>query len=100
MSSPSGTTTLWGTKIYPIGWCSIESGVLWFFGPSNLEFLVKVLNGCGVNSRIWVYAAASTDVAYTLTVTDTTTGEQRTYHNALGNAADAIGDTNAFATCP
>ena len=32
--------------------------------------LIKVINGCGLNQRYWVYAAATTDVEYQLTVTD------------------------------
>jgi streptogramin lyase len=77
-----------------------DSGLFWFFGPANWELLIKVLNGCGVNGRVWVFAAASTDVAYTITVTDSQTGEQRQYTNPLGSAASAVTDTAAFASCP
>jgi plastocyanin len=31
-----------------------DSGLFYFFSPSNLEMLVKVLNGCGLNNRYWV----------------------------------------------
>ncbi|MEM7582962.1 MAG: fibronectin type III domain-containing protein, partial [Acidobacteriota bacterium] len=79
---------------------SADSGLLWFFSPNNLEMLVKVLDGCAVNDRVWVFAAATTDVEYTLRVTDTVTGEEKRYLNAAGNAADAITDTDAFAACP
>ena len=48
----------------------------------------------------WLFACAQTNVEYTLTVTDTETGEIRTYDNALGQASPAIQDTSAFATCP
>ncbi len=77
-----------------------ESGLFWFFSEDNWEMLVSVLDGCSINERYWVFAAATTTVGYDLTVTDTTTGEARTYHNPLGQLADAIGDTDAFATCP
>ena len=79
---------------------STESGVLWFFGPDNWELLIKVLNGCGVNGHYWVYGAASTDVAYVIQVTDTLTGEVRTYINPLGTRSPAITDTGAFPSCP
>jgi len=79
---------------------SPDSAVLWFFDPSNWEMLVKVLDGCGLNQRVWVFAAATTNVAYTLTVTDTITGKFKTYQNPAGQAAAAITDTDAFATCP
>ena len=79
---------------------SADSGLFWFFSPNNLEMLVKVLDGCGINDRVWVFAAATTDVEYILRVTDTKTGEEKEYANAAGNAADAVTDTDAFAACP
>ena len=61
--------------------------------------MVKVLDGCGLNSHYWVFAAAATDVEYTLKVTDTTTGVAREYRNALGERSPAVNDTSAF-LCP
>jgi hypothetical protein len=77
-----------------------ESAVFWFFVPSNLELLIKVLDGCGVNDHYWVFVAAATDVELHLTVIDTQTGKVRTYFNPLGKAALPVQDTTAFATCP
>lgn len=77
-----------------------DSGLFWFFGPANLEMLIKVLNGCGLNSRYWVFFAAGTNVEFTVTVTDTQTGEVKTYSNPLNTAAPPVQDTSAFATCP
>lgn len=77
-----------------------DSGLFWFFAPSNLEMLIKVLNGCGLNSRYWVFFSAGTNVEFTVTVTDTQTGAVRTYSNPLNTAAAAVQDTSAFATCP
>ena len=48
--------------------------LFYFFDPANWEMLVKVLDGCEINNHFWVFAAAATDVEYTLTVTDTETG--------------------------
>jgi hypothetical protein len=79
---------------------SADSGVLWFFDPNNWEMLVKVLDGCAVNRRLWVFAAATTNVAYTLKVTDTVTGKARSYQNPGGQAAAVVTDTNAFDACP
>ena len=79
---------------------SNDSGLFWFFQADNWEMLVKVLDACGVNNRYWVFAAATTDVEYTLEVTDTQTGITRTYGNELGRSSPAIADTDAFATCP
>ena len=77
-----------------------DSGLFWFFSPSNLEMLIKVLNGCGLNSRYWVFFAAGTNVEFTVTVTDTQTGTVKTYSNPLNTAAPPVQDTSAFATCP
>ena len=79
---------------------SDDSGLFWFFDPDNWELMVKLIDGCGFNDRWWVYAAATTNVEYTLRVADTAAGEERTYTNALGRAAPAITDSVAFDTCP
>ncbi len=79
---------------------SEDSGIFWFFDADNWEMLVKVLDGCAVNDRFWVFSAATTDVEYTLRVTDQQTGAMSTYFNPRGVAAPAITDTQAFATCP
>lgn len=76
-----------------------DSGLFWFFAADNWEMLVKVINGCGVNGKHWVFAAATTNVEYTLTVTDTQTGAVREYFNPLGRSAPAITDTGAFSFC-
>jgi hypothetical protein len=77
-----------------------DSGLFWFFAPSNLEMLIKVLNGCGLNSRYWVFFSAGTNVEFTVNVTDTQTGAVKTYSNPLNTAAAPVQDTSAFATCP
>lgn len=77
-----------------------DSGLFWFFSASNLELLVKVLDGCAVNDRFWVFAAAATNVEYRLRVTDLATGAVTEYVNPLGVRSPAVTDTNAFRTCP
>lgn len=77
-----------------------DTGYQWFFAPDNVETVVKVLDGCAVNSRYWVFAAGLTDVAVTLTVRDTLTAETRSYTSPAGEAFAPIQDTGAFAGCP
>ena len=77
-----------------------DSGLFWFFSADNLELLIKVLDGCGVNDRYWVFFAATTDVRFDVTITDTQAGVEKVYSNPLGQPADAVTDTSAFATCP
>lgn len=79
---------------------STNSGLFWFFSSDNWEVLVKAINGCGLNSRWWVFSAATTNVAYRLTVTDVTSGVTRIYFNYQGISAPAITDTDAMAVCP
>jgi len=56
-----------------------DSGYFWFFENTNVELMVKMLDGRAVNSHYWFFYGAMTDVAYTLTVTDTQTGAVKTY---------------------
>ncbi len=76
------------------------AGLAWFFTDDNVEFLIKVLNGCPVNGHFWVFYAATTNVAFSVTVTDLQTGDISVYENPLGSVPLATTDVNAFATCP
>jgi hypothetical protein len=78
---------------------SPDSGLFYFFAEDNWEALVKVLDACGFNQRFWVFAAATTNVEYTLTVTDTESQTVKIYTNPMGKPAPAVTDTSAFATC-
>ncbi len=71
------------------------SGLFWFFEESNLELVVKVLDGRAINGRFWVFWGALTDVAYTLVVTDTETGATRRYERPAG-AVVGGSDVDAF----
>ena len=73
-----------------------DSGLFWFFSSTNWELLVKVLDACAVNDHHWVFGAATTDLGYRVTVTDTETGSVREYRNEAGEAAQAIADVTAF----
>ncbi len=72
-----------------------DSGSFWFFSSGNLELNLKVVDGRAVNGRFWVFFGALSDVQYTITVTDTETGAQRTYSNPQGRLA-SVADTSAF----
>ena len=76
-----------------------EGGLFWFFGASNPEMLIKVLDGCAITQHFWVFYAATTNVGFTVTVTDTLTAHQAVYTNADLNAAPPKQDTSAL-TCP
>ena len=78
-----------------------DTGYFWFFGPQNVEILIKVLDACAEPfPGFWVFAAGLTDVAVALRVTDTVSGEVREYFSPRGTAFEPILDTRAFTTCP
>ena len=93
---PSGQT---GVGFPVITSESARSTVLAFFNDDNWELMVKVLDGCSINQHFWVFGSASTDLEFNLVVEDLLTNTTSTYHNDMGNAAAAITDTSAFATC-
>ncbi|MYB19271.1 MAG: serine hydrolase [Holophagales bacterium] len=75
---------------------SDESGIATFFSPDNVELVVKILDGRGVNEHRWVFYGALSDVEYWLTVTDTLQNRVVVYRNPPGEVCGR-GDTMAFA---
>ncbi len=73
-----------------------DTGYFTFFNTASVETVVKIVNGCAVNSRYWTFAAGLTNVNVILTVTDSVTGAVQTYTNPQGVAYQPIQDTNAF----
>jgi hypothetical protein len=72
-----------------------NTGAFWFFDPTNLELVIKVLDARSVNGKFWVFYGALSNVEYTVTVTDTLTGAVKTYFNPQGQLA-SVADTSAF----
>jgi len=67
----------------------------WFFSPENLDLVVKVVDGRGINGKFWVFYGSLTSEQFTLTITDTLTGATKTYTNAAGQTSSGA-DTAAF----
>ena len=83
----------------PLG--STDSALFWFFQPANFEALVKIVDGCGLNGRYWVYLAATTNVGFTLRIRDQLTEEMYIRTNPLGTKTITdLTDIDAFANCP
>jgi hypothetical protein len=76
-----------------------DSAYFWFFDAANVELLVKVLDGCALGGHHWVFAGGLTNVATTLTVTDTRTGAVKMYKNPQGTPFAPLQDTAAFSGC-
>ncbi len=72
-----------------------DTGTFWFFDAANIEVILKVLDGRGVNGHHWVFYGALSSVQYNLTVTDTQTGAVRRYFNPPGWLG-SLADTDAF----
>lgn len=89
--TPNGAVGQAKAGIYSSG----QSGLLWFFDRDNAEVLVKVLNGCAVNSHRWVYVAPVTDLAVHMTITSPS-GEEWSYVNESSVKADTMADASAF----
>jgi hypothetical protein len=71
-----------------------QTAFFWFYSPDNTEIFVKALDGTPLNGKYWVFFGSMTDQAYTIEVTDTTTGLLKSYTSPgpfCGNA-----DTSAF----
>lgn len=77
-----------------------DTGYLWFFSPSNVEAVIKILNGCGLGGHYWVFAGGLTNVEVTITITDTQTNAVKTYVDPAKTVFQPIQDTGAFSTCP
>ena len=73
-----------------------DSGLFRFFSRENWEVLIKVLDGCAHNGHVWVFGASTTDLGYSIRVTDTVTGMVKEYRNEPGVSAPAITDGTAF----
>ena len=73
-----------------------RGGLFWFFSQDNPEMLVKVLDGCSLNSDFWVFYGAGTDIGLSVRVTDVLSGLSKTYTNQRGTAALPLQDTAAL----
>lgn len=76
-----------------------QAGLFYFFNEANLEMLVKMVDACSFNDHFWIFYAATTNVQFTMTVTDTRTGQHARYFNPLGEPAAPVQDLRAF-RCP
>ena len=72
-----------------------ETGGFWFFEPSNVELLVKVLDGRPINGRWWVLAGALTDLALEVEVMDRESGQVRVFGRDGGDLCGFV-DVEAF----
>ena len=72
-----------------------DTGIFWFFRDTNLELIIKILDGRPVNGKFWVFYGALSNVEYEITVKDRETGQEKRYFNSLGSLG-SVADTSAF----
>ena len=84
----NGTLTAFGSD---------DSAIFYFFDPTNWEVLLKVIDGCALNQKYWVFYSATTNVKFTITVRDTLKAVSKVYTNAQNHVASPVTDTSAFA---
>jgi hypothetical protein len=70
-----------------------------FFYPITLEVIVKIIEGCPLGGKWWVFAGGLTDLEVTIKVTDTATNLVKSYHSKKGQLFQPFADTSAF-SCP
>jgi hypothetical protein len=68
------------------------TGAFYFTDKSDLELVAKVID---FGDRIAVFYGSLSNLEYDLTVTDTSSGAQKVYHNAAGNECGGL-DNTAF----
>lgn len=76
-----------------------KTGFFYFFNLLNTELVVKMLDGRNNNDHFWLFYGGLSDVGFTITVTDTATGEQRQFFNPPGEVCGGK-DTRAFFEVP
>lgn len=91
----------------PLALVGLPAGGLLSFVEGNPEVLVKVLDGCAINQRFWVFVSPTTTLGYELVVEDTLArirgAESSAYElrlsNPDGELAASFFSVEAFDTC-
>ena len=65
-----------------------DTGYFWFFDPTNVELVVKVLDGRSINDHFWVFYGALSNTQYTVTV--------RRHRDGPGSALYESGGSTGF----
>ena len=63
--------------------------------PNNQELFLKILDARGLNGKFWIFFGTLSDFEFTIRVTDTTSGQVRTYTRP-GTTACGAADTSAL----
>jgi hypothetical protein len=59
-----------------------RTGYFWFFNPTNIELVIKILDATTLpGNNWWVFYGSLSDVEYNIQIRDTVTGLHGNYHN-------------------
>jgi len=72
-----------------------DTGYFWYFDESNVEMVIKVLDGTWLNGHFWIYYGSLSNVQFEVTITDVETGYTKIYRNELGGFA-SVGDVEGI----
>ncbi len=93
-TAPQGTTDLGQAQ-----GLTDDSGYFWFFDESNVELVVKLIDGRPVNGFFWFFTGSLTNVGLEISVRDVDTGVQRFYRTQVGDVRQ-FQDVRAFSDEP
>jgi hypothetical protein len=71
------------------------AGTFSFHRPAVPDVALKLVDGRSVNGHVWLFTTSLTSLAYTVTVTDTETGETRIVESPAGSFT-GLADLAAF----
>jgi len=73
-----------------------QGGLFTFFDPANPEMVLKILDGCVINNRFWLFASAGTNVGLTIRIHDLLLDTEKVYTNPDLNPAPPLQDVDAL----
>jgi CSLREA domain-containing protein len=74
-----------------------DNGYFWFSDPGSVEVVAKILNNCASNGHYWFFLGGLTNARVDFTITDTQTGQVKTYTSPLGQAFRTLINRVTFA---
>ncbi|QQR74144.1 MAG: PD40 domain-containing protein [Holophagales bacterium] len=77
---------------------NVDSVFFSFFGATNFELGLKVLDACvpELGDDFWVFASGLTDQGWAVTVEDLVNGRVQSYRNAVGTLSTTFRDPTSF----
>lgn len=77
---------------------NLDSAFFTFFGPTNFEMGLKVLDAClpELGDKYWVFVSGLTDQGWTVRVRDTWTSRMQAYVNPIGDLSTTFRDATTF----